>query len=227
MAVDEVPKLAKRMAAQSGNIQMHLDTVLQRRLEGLICWIGDLKRRQACAVSGFNSEVGTVKEVPVAAAAAAWTDPETGFEHLLVFNQVLWFGSKMEHSLANPNQLRHFGVHVCDDPTGSERPFGTKLGDDDDLMAPFAMRGTTVSFPTRAPTEDESHGGLPRIEVTDDAEWDPATVQVCSLSREEEVNLSMIFECCWCHCWHGRGLRRANGFLPLPDRERFLPQARR
>jgi hypothetical protein len=93
----------------------------------------------------------------------------------------------MEHSLMNPNQLRHFGISVCDDPTDLERPFGIKLGgEDDDLVVPFSVRGTIVSFPARAPTENELHGGLPRTEMTDDAEWDPATVQICVLSWEEE-----------------------------------------
>jgi hypothetical protein len=58
MTIDEVPKLAKRMAAQSGDIQMHLGTVLQRRLEGLVHWIRDLKRRdKAVNVNEFTNQV--------------------------------------------------------------------------------------------------------------------------------------------------------------------------
>jgi hypothetical protein len=58
LSVDEVPKLAKRMAAQRGNVQMHVGAALQRHLEGLICWIRDLKRRdRAVNVAEITNQV--------------------------------------------------------------------------------------------------------------------------------------------------------------------------
>jgi hypothetical protein len=48
------------------------------------------------------------------------------------------------------------------------------------------MEGTVVCLgPTRAPDQKELNES-PRIVVADNAEWDPSTVAVCKLSKEEE-----------------------------------------
>jgi hypothetical protein len=40
----------------------------------------------------------------------AWTDEEMGETVILYFNQVLWYGDELNHSLINPNQLCHSRV---------------------------------------------------------------------------------------------------------------------
>jgi len=68
----------------------------------------------------------------------------TGNTIILEFGQGLWFGERMECSLINPNQVRHFGIPLCDDPTDPHRDIGITL--EDSTFIPFKMRGTTCYF---------------------------------------------------------------------------------
>ena len=47
--------------------------------------------------------------------------PQSREPYLLVFNEGLWMGDKMEHTLVNPNQMRLFGITVQDNPVVSLR----------------------------------------------------------------------------------------------------------
>ena len=151
---------------------------------------------QVCEVSGFSQDIGKLDNIPVATVCTVWTSPKTGLSYLLILPQVLWFGTKLESSLINPNQLRHFGIRVSDDPTDSARPFGIDMEefDEADSILPFLTDGTTIYFDTRVPTEQEILM-LPRIQLTRDDPWDPATVSIASLSLEEEElrRLSSLF----------------------------------
>ena len=69
-----------------------------------------------CDVSPYTDDYEAIKGVPIATAVTAWTSTETGETYILVFHEELWIGDQMEHSLLNPNQLRHFGVTVQDNP---------------------------------------------------------------------------------------------------------------
>ena len=51
-------------------------------------------------------------------------------------------GDHMEHSLLNPNQLRHHGVRVQDDPT-SQYPLSI-VTEDNDFCMELSMEGTIV-----------------------------------------------------------------------------------
>ena len=57
-----------------------------------------------------------IKGVPIVSGASAWTCQSTGETLIMVFHEALWMGDDMDHSLVNPNQLCHFGVHVQDNP---------------------------------------------------------------------------------------------------------------
>jgi hypothetical protein len=60
-------------------------------------------------------------------------------------HKVLYFGNKMDHSLINLNQLRHYGVVVRNNPyeTDPTRAMGTEI-DNNDLI-PFSLQGSTVN----------------------------------------------------------------------------------
>jgi len=58
-----------------------------------------------CEVSPFTEEYQAMTNIPVVSAATAWTDIESGETVILWFNQILWYGDKLDHSLINPNQL--------------------------------------------------------------------------------------------------------------------------
>jgi len=76
----------------------------------------------------------------------------------------------MQHTLINPNQVRAFGVSLCNDPTNSNQWLGMTI---QDVFNSFAMAGTTCSFSTRIPTSWELEN-CPHLEITSDSEWNPS-----------------------------------------------------
>jgi len=74
-----------------------------------------------CNVRGFHGSFDTLTDVPIVRGVTGWTDQTTGQSYLLYVNQGLWFGDKLDHSLWNPNQIRHFGIPVSDDPYDNSR----------------------------------------------------------------------------------------------------------
>ena len=136
-----------------------------------------------CNVTPYTADYQPILNVPIVNAATAYTNESTGETIILYFNQVLWYGKKMKMSLINPNQVRHFGVTVSDDPTDTARPFGI-IGQD--FFVPFFMDGTTVYFETRAPTAWELEN-CRTVEVTDSTVWDPGHVMIANVKSEETV----------------------------------------
>lgn len=121
-----------------------------------------------CEVMPFSSEYESMKDIPIVSAATAWTNEETGETVILYFHQVLWYGDKLNNSLINPNQLRHFGRPVCDDITDRNRTFGIDV--DNEFVIPFTMEGTTISFTSRVPTRWEMENCRIFI-MTDESPW--------------------------------------------------------
>ena len=134
---------------------------------------------EVCDVSPFLNAYAPVKEIPVGRCCTVWTCNDTGREILLVADQMLWFGSQMEHSLINPNQIREYGLPVFDNPFDTDS-YGI---DGDDIFIPFATTGTVVYFESRSPTEwEEKH--LPILLLTGDT-WDPTDIQLGTRTREQ------------------------------------------
>jgi len=139
-----------------------------------------------CEVQPFTDKHGSVKEVPIVTACTVWTDQNSGKEYLLVGEQFLWFGSSLEHSLINPNQLRANYLKVQDNPFEPDAGISGNTNDDDDVFIPFDTTGTIVSFESRVPTEFEV-SNLPVIVITAD-QWDPGNVTLSKVSRTIEEN---------------------------------------
>ncbi len=87
-------------------------------------------------------------------------------------HKLLYFGNKMNHSLINSNQLRHYGVVVHDNPyeTDPTRTMGIEI--DDNVLIPFSSQGSTAFFETRYPDDDELDT-YPHVVITCDKPWDP------------------------------------------------------
>ena len=79
----------------------------------------------------------------------------------------------MDHSLINPNQIRHYGIDVKDNPF--EKMGITYEENGDNFHIPFKCEGTTIYFDTHYPTDYELEQN-PHIILTSDKEWDPARV---------------------------------------------------
>jgi hypothetical protein len=138
-----------------------------------------------CEVTPFTDQYQSMKGVPIVSAATAWTDEETGETIILHFNQVLWYGDKLNQSLINPNQLRHRGIPVCDDITDQNRRFGIDLYGE--LFIPFEMKGTTIYFDSRVPTKWKMQN-CRIIVVTDDSSWDPANVTIAVVTTSHRCH---------------------------------------
>jgi hypothetical protein len=79
--------------------------------------------------------------------------PNTGSEYLLVSDQMLWFGSQIDHSLIKPNQIHEYGISMYDN-SFSQSQFGIDCTDD---FIPFNTTGMIVYFETHVPTDWETH----------------------------------------------------------------------
>ena len=124
---------------------------------------------KVCEVSPYTDEYDAITDVPVVRGATLWTDQHTNEEYILVFNEDLWMGDTLAHSLINPNQLRAFGTLVQDNPYHTDPlritppPY--------DLEIPLHTAGTIIYANTRAPTQAEL-ATLPFITLTLSADWD-------------------------------------------------------
>ena len=91
-------------------LDSHSDTIVA----GANCTVLHFTGKE-CNVSPFRDDYEPISKVKICTAATAWQSSHTGQTYILVFNEALWMGDSMIHSLINPNQLRHFGLpHVYD-----------------------------------------------------------------------------------------------------------------
>lgn len=153
---------------------------------------------QYCSVSGFHDSFNSINDIPVACGATKWTNPENGQTYILYVNQGLYFGSSMDHSLINPNQIRHFGIEVSDDPFDLRRLFGINHPD---MQLKFQKDGTTIYFETSLPSpEDLEDQSFTHVTLTDsEVVWDPQTVDLSSDRPygDQRVNISVMQSVGW------------------------------
>ena len=127
-----------------------------------------------CEVSPYSDEYEAISNVPVVRGATLWTDQNDNQGYILVFNEALWMGDTLPHSLINPNQLCAYGTLVQDnpfphDPLVIEPP-------NDDVTIPLTTLGTIIYADTRVPTQEEL-ATLPHVVLTADSPWDPHHIQ--------------------------------------------------
>ena len=60
----------------------------------------------------YSDEYESIKHVPVVTGATAWTCTHSGETLILVSNEVLWMGEKLDHIFVNPNQMHHHRIDV-------------------------------------------------------------------------------------------------------------------
>ena len=69
-----------------------------------------------CDVAPYTDAYKTIKAVPIVQASTAYDNPETGETMIQIFNEAIWMGETMYHTLVNPNQLHSYEVTVQDNP---------------------------------------------------------------------------------------------------------------
>ena len=125
--------------------------------------------RKVCEVSPYTDAYDAITDVPVVRGATLWMDQHINEEYILIFNEALWMGDTLAHSLISPNQLCAFGTLVQDNPYHTD-PLGIKPPPYD-LEIPLRTPGTIIYADTRAPTQNEL-ATLPFIALTSSADWD-------------------------------------------------------
>ena len=131
----------------------------------------------------YDSSYSPIVNVPIVSGATAYDDDNTGETYILVFNELLYYGPKLDHSLLNPNQLRMHGLGFWDNPfdTNHELSIDTPCG----LVIPLIAKGTKIAFQSRVPTREELRS-CTHIEMTSRREWNPHSVVLGEINMRSE-----------------------------------------
>jgi hypothetical protein len=73
---------------------------------------------RTCGVQPYLDTYDPIPDVPIVTAATGYTS-SNGLNYILVVPEALYMPT-LDHSLFNPNQLRHFGSMVQDNPYDSQ-----------------------------------------------------------------------------------------------------------
>ena len=167
--------------------RMESDSHADTAVLGRNCVILGFTGRE-CDVSPYNDTYQSITGVPIVTGATAYTCQATGETIILVFHEALWMGDTMEHSFLNPNQLRHYGIEVQDNPYHASQ--GMHLSTEDgNVIIPLHSAGTTIYLDTRSPTDKEVQE-CRHIQYTSKQEWNPNAVCFSeSATRLEEGKL--------------------------------------
>ena len=126
-----------------------------------------------CDVSPYADTYQPIVDVPIVTGATAVTSAQTGLTYILIFNEAIWMGDVLDHSLINPNQLRAYGVTVQDNPYDSMAMH--IAAENDDFSFPMTADGTVIYFDSRTPTNHEL-ATCPHVILSSANEWNPREV---------------------------------------------------
>ena len=128
---------------------------------------------ETATVYSFSDEREPFGKIPIASIGTAWTSEKTGETFVLVFNEALYFGDRLPHSLLCPNQLRSYGAVVQDCPQQFDRKSNHSISiAEDNFSVPLEMDGVISFFESHRPSEDELRN-CKRMVFTSDSTWQP------------------------------------------------------
>jgi hypothetical protein len=136
----------------------------------------------------FSDDYDAIQDVPIATVGTVWEDPRTGEIWFLVFNEALYFGSRLKESLLCPNQMRAAGIRIEDVPVQFDSDSSHSIIIDGRLQIPLEMHGVISHINTRLPTQEEieryREGSLQSVELTSDTPWEPYSEK---FAQQEQV----------------------------------------
>ena len=155
----------------------------------------------------YDSSIKPVENVPIVTGATAYDDAKSGDTFILVFHESLFYGTKLDHSLLNPDQVRSYGIPFWDNPFDMDRSLSINV--DNDLSIPMRSVGTKVLFRSRVPTSHELENCV-HITMTSPNIWNPSEVVfaqqtdrggesgpwkrkiscVCGVTRSEDMDIT-------------------------------------
>ena len=137
-----------------------------------------------CDVMPYSEEYKAKTGIPIAQVATGYTNAH-GQSFILIVNEALWM-PEMPHSLVNPNQMRHHGIDVQDNPYSDLPLCMSHL--DDEITICFQIKGIIIYFDTWSPTEKDL-AQLQHIVITSPTPWDPDSINLPSNSNAEIAEL--------------------------------------
>ena len=155
---------------------------------------------RVCDVMPYLDEYEAKKSVPIAQVAMGYTT-SSGERYILIVNEALWI-PELEVSLMNPNQQRHYGIKVEDNPYDSSPMTIHKDGEDGDFVACLRSDGTDIFINTWTPTHQDLEQ-YKHIALTSPNEWNPRKVVFPSILHADIDELESR------NVSTGRTLRRA------------------
>ena len=134
----------------------------------------------------YDESYQPMTNVPIVSGATV-VDLEDGSSFILILNESLYYGTKLDHSLINPNQLRHAGVDFWDNPYDPHHELSIEV--DRGPFIPLKYEGTKLRFQSRAPTSHELDT-LPHVELTSSTPWEPTEIQLGEIKSKTKMKLS-------------------------------------
>ena len=113
----------------------------------------------SCNVAPFSDTYGTMTNIPSLPEATGFTST-TGRHYILVFSEALYIKAT-DHTLINPNQLRHFNTEVQENPYHATYPMSITIPNGE-FMACLQSQGGILFLNTWQPTETHLRS-LPHI----------------------------------------------------------------
>ena len=139
---------------------------------------------RTCDVQPYSNEYQPVTGMSTVTAATGYTSP-LGRNYILVMHEALWM-PQLQHSLFNPNQLRHFGTLVQDNPYANTPMVVTSLGGD--FVACLQTRGTDIFLKTWAPSNIDLQR-YPHIQLNSDLPWNPHAIELPNITPIQQEAL--------------------------------------
>jgi hypothetical protein len=100
----------------------------------------------------YDDSYAPMTNVPIVSGATAY-DHDDGNTYILVFHESLYYGTRLKHSLINPNQLHHHGVAFWDNPYDPNHDLCIDTIDAPPI--PLKYSGTKLTFTTKVPNAHE------------------------------------------------------------------------
>ena len=89
-------------------------------------------------IYSYNDAYDPIENVPIVSGATAYDHPN-GTTYILVFHESMYYGTKMQHSLINPNQVRFHGIDFFDNTVSDNELY---IDMDDYTEIPLQFKGT-------------------------------------------------------------------------------------
>ena len=165
----------------------HADTIVAEKNCVVLNYTG-----KECDVSTFSDNCGTIENAHLSRVATVWQSRDTAQTYTLVMNEALWICDSIESTLIDRNQLRHYGMHIQDDPS-STIPL-PMISEDTEFAMALEREGTIVYTNTHTPTQKELQT-YPHIVISFENSWNPMKVHFdenCHLSEVEVKRIRRV-----------------------------------